>query len=145
MWAERALVRTALAGALAAAALALVGLPPVDLHGPLHRFGIMDPACGMTRAFAALVRGRFAAAWEWNPGSYPLALTAVFVLGDRAVRGGRDTVALLRRHGRSLVVAAAFGVLALAGVQQAHAGALRAGPCASAATLPRAPLSISCR
>jgi len=39
----------AAAGLLAAAILAVVGLPPVDLHGPLHRLGIMDPLCGMTR------------------------------------------------------------------------------------------------
>lgn len=29
--------------------LAVVGLPPVDIHGPLHYLGIMGPTCGMTR------------------------------------------------------------------------------------------------
>ena len=32
-----------------AVAMAVFGLPPVDLYGPFHRFGIMDPLCGGTR------------------------------------------------------------------------------------------------
>jgi len=38
--------------------LAAVGLPPVDLHGPLHYLGVMDPLCGMTRGTVAVLRGR---------------------------------------------------------------------------------------
>jgi hypothetical protein len=38
------------AGLLVAATLAVFGLPPVDIHGPTHYVGIMDPLCGMTRA-----------------------------------------------------------------------------------------------
>jgi len=32
----------AVAGLAAAAVMAVAGLPPIDLHGPLHHFGIMD-------------------------------------------------------------------------------------------------------
>ncbi len=32
-----------------AVAMAVFGLPPVDPHGPFHRFGIMDPLGGGTR------------------------------------------------------------------------------------------------
>lgn len=31
---------------LAALALRIVGVPPIDVHGPLHYLGIMDPLCG---------------------------------------------------------------------------------------------------
>ena len=40
----------------AAAAMAIFGLPPVDLHGPWHYLGVMDPLCGMTRASGAAAR-----------------------------------------------------------------------------------------
>jgi hypothetical protein len=36
----------AVAGLAAGGAMAIFGLPPVDLHGPLHYAGIMDPLCG---------------------------------------------------------------------------------------------------
>jgi hypothetical protein len=36
-------------GLLVGAALAVTGLPAIDLHGPQHHLGIMDPVCGMTR------------------------------------------------------------------------------------------------
>ena len=38
--------------------------------------GIPCPGCGMTRAFLALLRLDFAAAWNWNPAIYPLAVCA---------------------------------------------------------------------
>ena len=52
-------------------------VPRVDLHGPLHRFGIMDPFCGGTRATFLLASGDFAAAAEYNPVVFPLALGLV--------------------------------------------------------------------
>lgn len=36
--------------ALIGMAMALFGLPPIDPDGPFHRFGIMDPLRGGTRA-----------------------------------------------------------------------------------------------
>jgi hypothetical protein len=54
-------------GLFAAIVMAIVGLPPVDLHGPLHRIGIMDPLCGGTRAARFAAQGRWGQAWRYNP------------------------------------------------------------------------------
>ena len=61
------------AGGLGAVALAAWGLPPWDLHGPFHRFGVMDPLCGMTRAVRFTARGQLGTAWRYNPGAFLLA------------------------------------------------------------------------
>jgi len=60
------LTRLALVGALVASALALWGLPPVDLHGPIHRLGIMDLLCGGTRAAYFTMTARWALAWYYT-------------------------------------------------------------------------------
>lgn len=82
-WARRDRWRTltvlAAAGALLAAAMAVFGLPPADLHGPVHRAGIMDPFCGGTRATRFAARGQFGRAWTYNP------LGIVVVLGAAAL------------------------------------------------------------
>ncbi len=72
----RFLLPVAVAGLLAAAALTLVGLPPVDLHSPLHHLGVMDPFCGGTRALRLTARGDLIGAWRWNPLSPLLAAGA---------------------------------------------------------------------
>lgn len=69
----------AMLGAGIAAAMALFGLPPVDLHGLLHQFGIMDPLCGGTRAARYTARGELALAWTYNP------LGIITVLGAAAI------------------------------------------------------------
>lgn len=60
--------------------LRVFGLPGADLHGPLHRAGIMDPFCGGTRATYLLVRGDVAGAWSWNPLVPLLAVAGAMVL-----------------------------------------------------------------
>jgi hypothetical protein len=65
--------------------LAWLGLPPVDLHSPLHRMGIMDPLCGMTRAARALALGELKTAWTYNPGIFLLSVGAGFVLARDAM------------------------------------------------------------
>ncbi len=61
-------------------AYALFGMPPVDLHGPWHRYGIMDPLCGgSTRALRYTLLGRLADAWRSNPLSPILAAGATCV------------------------------------------------------------------
>ena len=52
----------AIAGGMAAR-----GLPPIDLHGPNHWFGIMDPLCGGTRAARYTALGEWGLAWKYNP------------------------------------------------------------------------------
>ena len=73
-------------GALGAVALALFGLPPVDIHEPTHYLGIMGPSCGMTRAVRWLARGDLVRAWQFNPAVFLLAATAAAVT-VRAVVG----------------------------------------------------------
>jgi hypothetical protein len=116
----------AAAGLLAAGVLAMVGLPPVDLHGPLHRLGIMDPLCGMTRGTVAVLRGRLGQAVAYNPASPLLVTGAVLALGRWLVGRltGRWLDATLRRTPFTLGIAAAL-VLALWVNQQAHAALLR--------------------
>jgi Protein of unknown function (DUF2752) len=113
-------------GLLAAGLLAVVGLPPVDLHGPLHHLGIMDPLCGMTRGTVAVLRGQLSRAVAYNPTSPLLAAGAVLTLGRWLV--GRLTghwlEATLRRTPLTLGITAAL-VLALWANQQAHAALLR--------------------
>jgi len=121
-----ALAPLAAAGLLAAGVLAVVGLPPVDLHGPLHRLGIMDPLCGMIRGTVALLHGRLGQAVAYNPASPLLLGGAVVTLGRWLV--GRLTSrwldATLRRTPRTVGLAAAL-VLVLWVNQQAHAALLR--------------------
>ncbi len=79
------LVWPALGGLLVAAVLAVTGPPPVDLHGPLHRWlGIMDPACGMTRGVIAALRGHLGRAWAYNPASLLVVPGALVVLARAA-------------------------------------------------------------
>jgi hypothetical protein len=96
-------------GLLAAGMLAVVGLPPVDLHGPLHYLGIMDPLCGMTRGTVAVLRGRLGQAVAYNPASPLLVTGAVLALGRWLVGRltGRWLDATLRRTPFTLGIAAA--------------------------------------
>jgi hypothetical protein len=68
-------------GRLVAGLLAVGGLPPVDLHGPLHDVGIMDPLCGMTRGTAAVLRGQLGRALAYNPASPLVVAAATLMLG----------------------------------------------------------------
>ena len=63
----RPLSWTALAGLVLGGAMAVFGLPPVDIHGPLHYVGIMDPLCGGTRSVWAAMSGDLATSWRYNP------------------------------------------------------------------------------
>ena len=81
----------ALVGLIAAGSMAVWGLPPVDLHGPLHRFGVMDPLCGGTRATRALARGDLATALRFNPivVLLPIGVAAVMLRAAVGYRTGR--------------------------------------------------------
>jgi hypothetical protein len=86
------------AGLVASVAMAVVGLPPVDLHGPLHRMGIMDPLCGGTRAARLTTQGRLLEAWRYNP----LGILATFAA---ALAVARLAVGLVMRHWLNVRVA----------------------------------------
>jgi hypothetical protein len=69
-----------------AVALAVFGLPGLDVHPPLHHLGIMDPLCGGTRAARLTVQGDLAGAWTYNPLGIVVVYGAVAALG-RTVLG----------------------------------------------------------
>ena len=78
--------KTSLAGMAGIAGLLLVGIPPVDVHGPLHHLGIMDPLCGGTRAMFLLITGQPGRAATYNPLVFPLAASLI-VLWLRTAAG----------------------------------------------------------
>jgi hypothetical protein len=66
--------------------VSVLGLPPIDLHGPLHDLGVMGPTCGMTRGAMWFSRGDLARAWMFNPASL-LVVPAMAALLARAALG----------------------------------------------------------
>lgn len=66
--------------------LAVLGPPPVDLHGPLHYLGIMDPLCGGTRSVYLTTHAHLAAAIQYNPAA-PLVPLVTLALLARALVG----------------------------------------------------------
>lgn len=119
------LIAPASVGLLAAAALAVFGLPPLDLHGFFHRMGVMDPACGLTRGLRAVARGRLREAWSFNPGSV-VAVGAMLATVGRAAVGlttGRWLEVRIPSR-RTLVLLAIIALVVLEVNQQAHADLL---------------------
>lgn len=114
-----------LAGSAGAVTMAVMGLPPVDMHGPLHRLGVMDPLCGGTRSVYLLARGHLLAAWQYNPLSWLLAALAMLVVGRLLVGlvTGRWPVLRLRQP-RLAVAVAVLALIALEVHQQLHASLL---------------------
>lgn len=126
---HRWLTPLAAVGGAAAVALALFGLPPVDLHGPLHYAGVMGPACGGTRAMHATLTGDLGRAIEYNPLSPLLVLLGVAAVLREAA--GRLTGRWLNVHitrPRAALTVSLVLLTALTVRQQAHAEFLRAGP-----------------
>lgn len=105
--------------------MAIIGLPPVDLHMPPHYAGIMDPLCGGTRAIRLAAMGDWGASWRYNPIGIPLLIVCVILVVRAAIGwlSGRWLTLRIRwtRRGKQiawLLVAAA--VIALEINQQAH-------------------------
>jgi hypothetical protein len=113
-------------GLLAAGVLAVVGLPPVDLHGPLHYLGVMNPLCGMTRGTVAVLHGQLGLAVADNPASPLLVVGAVLAVGRWLV--GRLTGRWLDATPRPTPITWAVAAIVVLGLwvnQQAHAALLR--------------------
>jgi hypothetical protein len=72
-------------GLVGAAAMAVFGLPPVDVHGALHYAGVMDPMCGMTRGVHQLTTRHFGAAVRFNPGAPVIAAIGAAALLRSAI------------------------------------------------------------
>lgn len=125
----RALTVVGTLGLVAAVSLGIFGLPSVDLHGPLHRLGIMDPLCGGTRAARLTAQGRLLDAWRYNP-------LGIFATLGAALAGARLAVGLLTRRWlnvrvawtpkrtRLVIAALLLATIALQFRQQAHADLL---------------------
>ncbi|MFP5330790.1 MAG: DUF2752 domain-containing protein [Acidimicrobiia bacterium] len=71
------ITRLALIGIPLTLLLAVLGLPPIDIHGPLHYLGVMGPTCGLTRGVMWTVRGDLGRAWQFNPASLLVVLTLI--------------------------------------------------------------------
>ncbi|ASU81639.1 DUF2752 domain-containing protein [Nocardiopsis gilva YIM 90087] len=124
--AHRWFTLAALGGLVLGGLMAVFGLPPVDVHGLAHYFGIMDPMCGGTRSVWAAMSGDWKMSFTYNPIGIPLVVGAVATLIRAAI--GAATGYWLNTYVRSWpVVAAVSAVLfvALAINQQLHADLLR--------------------
>jgi hypothetical protein len=109
-------------GMAAAAVLALIGGFPLDMPMPTHRFGLVDPTCGLTRGSTAIARGDLGLAWRYNPAS--LLVMGFGLLGVGRWLAGLVTgqwVSVRLRPGRAGWLALGIGLLALWAYQQAHA------------------------
>ncbi|WP_280459488.1 DUF2752 domain-containing protein [Nocardia carnea] len=124
---SRWLTISALALSVGAVALRVAGVPPVDLHGPPHYIGIMDPFCGGTRATYLLLTGDLGESIRYNPGVVALAGVVVLVLVRGAVGAltGRWLHITLRpRLRRVLLIGVVVAVAALWVRQQINADLL---------------------
>ncbi len=115
-----------------AGGMAALGLPPIDLHGPFHRFGIMDPLCGGTRAARYTALAEWGLAWKYNP----LGIVTVVAVGLLALRASIGVLTrrwnaldiTLTKRGRWMaVIAVALLLIALEIRQQGRADLLMDG------------------
>ncbi len=114
----------ALGGLIGAVVLALVGVPHVDLHEPLHYLGVMDPLCGATRSVYLTLHGHLDEAARFNPAG-PVLLVAAMLAVSRAVVGRATGCWVYVRipRGPGLAVAV-IAIAALEVNQQSHAALL---------------------
>lgn len=115
-----------------ASAMAMVGLPPIDLHGPLHKAGIMDPLCGGTRAARYTAQGNLVEAWRYNPlGILVVAISLLLVARTAVGLVGRRWCNLYVRltpRARRAVITAVLALIVLLEIrQQMRADLLMAG------------------
>jgi len=81
----RVVTLLALAGLAVAIALATAGLPPLDLHTPLHAAGIMTPGCGGTRSIRLAAMGQWGTSITYNPLGVPLLMLFIAMLVRAAI------------------------------------------------------------
>lgn len=118
----------AVAGLVAGAAIAVFGLPPLQVHSPLRLFGWVCPFCGATRAVQALLLGDFHTAWMYNPVAFVVvpAGAAIVIRGVAGLVTGRWwNLRVTRPAVVYTVTAIAFA--ALWANQAQHAAMLRMG------------------
>jgi hypothetical protein len=116
--------RIALCGLLIALLLAVLGLPPVDLHGPLHHLGVMDPFCGGTRSVYLTLHGRLRDAVRYNPAGPVLFVAALALLLRAAIGWSSRRWVDVHVPPRLLIPVAVVTLVALDMNQQLHAALL---------------------
>lgn len=114
----------ALCGLAGAVVLAVFGMPPVNLHGPLHFLGVMDPLCGGTRSVYLTLHGQWAAAVKYNPAGPVLVLGAVALLVYAALGSRVRPPVTVTVPRRVRIAVAVLALIALDVHQQLHAGLL---------------------
>jgi hypothetical protein len=114
----------AVAGLVIAVLLAIVGLPRVDIHGPLHYLGVMDPLCGGTRSTYLFLHGHLRDALHYNPAAPALVLAAVALLVRAAVGWSTGYFVSLNVSRRLLVPVMVVALVVLEVNQQLHASLL---------------------
>lgn len=118
---HRVLTAFAVAGLVAGGLMAAYGLPPVELHGPLHQMGVMCPVCGATRAVRFAMMGEWGTSLRYNPIGIPLVLGAGFLVVRAAVGAAtRRWLNVRVRWTRSVVVVIVLAAAALWVNQQLH-------------------------
>lgn len=118
---HRVLTWFALAGLVAGALMAGYGLPPIDLHGPLHHFGIMGPTCGATRSVRYAMMGEWGTSLRYNPLGIPLVAGAAFLMLRTAVGAAtRRWLNVQVWWTRPLVIVVVLAAIALEVNQQLH-------------------------
>lgn len=111
-------------GLLVALLLAILGLPPVDLHGALHYLGVMDPFCGGTRSVYLTLRGHLRDALHYNPAG-PILVVAALALWLRAAVGWTSRRWVdVHMPWRARIPVALLALVALEINQQLHAALL---------------------
>jgi Protein of unknown function (DUF2752) len=116
--------RIALCGLLVALLLAVLGVPHLDIHGPLHYLGVMDPFCGGTRSVYLTLHGHLRDAVRYNPAG-PILVVAPIALVLRAAIGWSSRRWVdVHVPPRLLIPVAVVTLVALEVNQQLHAALL---------------------
>jgi hypothetical protein len=116
--------RIALCGFLLALLLAVLGVPHLDIHGPLHYLGVMDPFCGGTRSVYLTLHGHLREAVRYNPAGPIVVVVAIALVLRAAIGWSSRRWVDLRVPRRLLIPVAAVTLVALEFNQQLHAALL---------------------
>ena len=116
--------RIALCGFLLALLLAVLGVPHLDIHGPLHYLGVMDPFCGGTRSVYLTLHGHLREAVRYNPAGPIVVVVAIALVLRAAIGWSSRRWVELRVPSRLLIPMAVVTLVALELNQQLHAALL---------------------
>lgn len=116
----------AVAGLVGALVLAIVGIPSIDIHGPLHYAGIMDPFCGATRSVYLTMHGQWDNAMRYNPAAPLLLLVAAGLVLRGAVGWCTARWLDVRAPRRAAIAVAIAAAIVLTVRQQSNVALLTA-------------------